>query len=186
MDGLSSINIAPLRRKDIYIYTYISSLGTGDNTCWKIILNWTISEPDLCISISFKAMFLVYGGTNSITWLYLRMLQNWKLPERLYPHIIFFGGFNVGGCFLCEPWLVCGDPCRQWWFGAEAQTSDFSFGTLFTQPHSLSGVYFLPNITTLLDQAPTTGGEVVGLMVVAFHVHCIHCSSQATLHILFT
>lgn len=42
-------------------------LGQGIIFVRKIILNWKVSDPDLSISISFKTMFLVSGGTNSIT-----------------------------------------------------------------------------------------------------------------------
>lgn len=94
----------------------------------------------------------------------------------------------MGGCFLCESWLVCGDPCRQWWFGAEAQTYDFSFSTLFTQPHGLSGVFLFPakhhnppwaGKWGSVSQA--TCGDVVSLIMAEFHVHCNHCSSQGNI-----
>lgn len=100
----------------------------------------------------------------------------------------FLGEVNVGGCFLCESWLVCGDPCRQWWFGAEAQTSDFSFSTLFTQPHGLSGVFLFPakhhnppwaGKWGSVSQA--TCGDVVSLIMAEFHVRCNHCSSQGNI-----
>lgn len=153
-----------------------------------------MSDPNLSISASFKTIFLICGDTNSTTWPYLRMLQNWRLPQRLSTRAYFLRGVPEGSCFLCISWLVPDDTAKQQWFGAEAQTSDFSFSALFTQPHALlESFYFLPNITTLLEQA--SEGQyprllvvviLVGLMGAAFHVYCICCSGQATKQIQFT
>ena len=50
-------------------------------------------------------MFLIYGGTDSITWLYPRTLQNWRLPQRLYTHIFFQEGSMWEASFCVNPGL---------------------------------------------------------------------------------
>lgn len=162
----------------------------------KNILNWKMSDLNLSVHTSFKTIFLICEGTSNITWLYLRMLQNWGLPQRLFTHTYFFRGVIVGGYFLYKLWLVQDDTSRQQSFGAETLTSSLFFRTLFNQPHSLSRVF---SICWQISQ-PTSPRQVrvrvpdhsvvvvrlVGLMVADFHIYRICCSGQAALQILLT